>query len=92
MIENAASTIVERDLVGSLLADRTLDQGDHAVEEALAGLGRHLHDDPVGEDAGAAGHARVVAAGLADHRGALAGDGTLVDRGDTARRPRRPTE
>ena len=24
----------------------------------------------------------VVAAGLADHRGALAGDGTLVDRGD----------
>ena len=39
-------------------------------------------DDPVGQDARAAGDARAVAAGLADHRGALAGDRRLVDRGD----------
>ena len=32
----------QRDLVGRLLADRPLDQGDHPVEEALAGLGRDL--------------------------------------------------
>ena len=32
--------------------------------------------------AGAAGHAAAVAAALADHRGALARDGALVDRGD----------
>ncbi len=56
------------DLVGRLLADRPFDQGDHAVEEALAGLGGDLDDDPVGEHAGAAGDARAVAAGLADHR------------------------
>ena len=70
------------DLVGRLLADRPFDQGDHAVEEALPGLGGDLDDDPVGQDARAAGDARAVAAGLADHRGALAGDGRLVDRGD----------
>ena len=82
MIEKAASTIVRRDLVGGLLADRPFDQGDHPVEEALARLGGDLDDDPVGQDAGAAGHARVVAARLADHRGALACDRRLVDRGD----------
>ena len=83
MSENAASTIVERDLVRSLLADRTLDQGDHPIEEALAGLGRDLHDDPIGEHPGTSGHARAIAAGLANDRGTLAGDGTLIDRGDT---------
>ena len=39
-------------------------------------------DDPVGEHLRAAGDRRAVAAGLADHRRGLAGDGRLVDRGD----------
>ena len=70
------------DLVGRLLPDGPLDQGDHPVEEALPRLGRDPDDDPVGQDAGAAGDAGVVAAGLADHRGRLAGDRRLVHRGD----------
>ena len=36
----------------------------------------------VGQHPGAAGDRRAVAAGLADDRGRLAGDGRLVDRGD----------
>ena len=59
-----------------------LDQGDHAVEEALARSGGDAHHDPVGEHPGAAGDRRAVAAGLADDRGRLAGDGRLVDGGD----------
>ena len=57
------------------------DQGDHAVQEGIAGIGGDLHDDAVGEDARAAGHAGAVAAGLADDRGRLAGNGRFVDRG-----------
>ena len=49
--------------------------------KVLPGRGGDLHDDAVGEDAGAAGHAGAVAAGLADHRGRFAGDGRFVDRG-----------
>ena len=37
--------------------------------------------DPVGEDAGAAGHGRAVAAALADHGCGFAGDRRFVDRG-----------
>ena len=40
------------------------------------------HDDPVGQHGGAAGDRGPVAAGLADHRGRLAGDRRLVDGGD----------
>ena len=47
----------------------------------LPALAVIAHDDAVGEDARAAGDAGAVAAGLADHRGRLAGDGRLVDRG-----------
>ena len=68
--------------LGVLRRSRALDQGDHAVEEALARLLGDLDDDPVGEHAGAAGDRAAVAAGLADHRRRLAGDGRLVDRGD----------
>ena len=71
----------ERDLVGGLLPRRPLDQGDHPVEEALAGSGGDRDHDPVGEHPRSSGHARAVAAGLADHRRALAGDRRLVDRG-----------
>ena len=39
-------------------------------------------DEPVREQARAAGHGRAVAAGLADHGRGLAGDRRLVDRAD----------
>ena len=69
------------DLVGRALADGAFDQGDHAVEERLAGAGGDLDDDAVGEHARAAGDAGAVAAGFANHRGRFAGDGRFVDRG-----------
>ncbi len=87
MIEKAARTIVSAISLGVFWRIAPFDQRDHPVEEALAGLGGDLDDDPVGEHARAAGDARVVAAGLADHRGALAGDGRLRR---PRRRPRRP--
>ena len=37
----------ERDLVRRLLAFRAFDQMDHAIEEALAGIRRHPHDQPI---------------------------------------------
>ena len=46
------------------------------------GFGGDADDEPVGEDARAAGDRAAVAAALADDRRALAGDGALVDRGD----------
>ena len=46
---------VQRDLVRGLLPRRALDQGDHPVDEGLAGLGGDPHDDPVREHLGAAG-------------------------------------
>ena len=71
---------VEGDLVGRLAPRGALDQRDHAVEEAGAGLLGDAHDDPVGEHARAAGDRAAVAARLADDRGRLAGDRRLVHR------------
>ena len=45
----------ERDLVRGLAPRGALDERDHAVEEALAGLLGDLDDDAVGEHARAAG-------------------------------------
>ena len=73
---------VQGDLVRRLLPRGALDEGDHAVDEGRAGGGGDADLDLVGEDLRAAGHRRAVAAGLADHRGGLAGDGGLVDGGD----------
>ena len=71
---------VERDLVGRLAPLGTLDEGDHTVEERLARLLRDLDHEPVGQEPGAAGDRRAVAAGFADHGGGLSGDRRLVDR------------
>ena len=69
---------VERDLVGSLLAFRALDEGDHAIQEGLAGVGGDPDLDLVGQHLGAAGHGAAVAAGLANHRRAFTGDHRFV--------------
>ncbi len=69
---------VERDLVGSLLPLGSLDEADHPVEEAVAGVGGDPHDEPVGEQPRATGHGVAVAAALADHWRALTRDGALV--------------
>ena len=73
---------VERDLVRRLAPGRAFHEGDHAVEERAAGGGGDAHDQPVGDDLGAARHRGAVAARLADHRRAFARDGALVDAGD----------
>ncbi len=73
---------IQGDLVGRLLALGAFHQADHAVEEALAGVGADAHDQPVGEQPRPAGDCAAVAARFADHRGAFAGDGALVHRGD----------
>ena len=69
----------EGDFIGRPLADGPFHQGDHAVEERTAGAGGDLDDDPIRKHPRAARDARAVAAGLADHRGRLAGDGRFVD-------------
>jgi hypothetical protein len=56
------------DLVRRLLAVGPLDEGDHPIEERLARLRGDVHDDPVGQDAGAAGDGRAVATGTRARR------------------------
>ena len=55
---------VQGDLVGRLLALGAFHQADHAVQEALAGVGGDADDQPVGEHARAAGDGAAVAARL----------------------------
>ena len=55
MIVSDGEQDVQRDLVGRLLPVGALDEGDHPVDEALAGLLRDLDDDAVGQHRGAAG-------------------------------------
>ena len=73
---------VERDFVGRLLTLRAFHEGDHAIEEGLAGVGGDAHLDPIAEHLGAAGDGAAVAAGFADDGRALAGDGGFVHAGD----------
>ncbi|MEI3003672.1 MAG: hypothetical protein V8T87_03510 [Victivallales bacterium] len=77
-----ASVTVSASSFGVFWRTAPFDQCDHPVEERLAGSGGDLHLDPVGEHAGAAGHAGAVAAGLAHHRRGFAGDRGFVDAGD----------
>ena len=77
-----ASRMLSAISFGVLRRCGALDQRDHPVQEGVAGLLGDLDHDPVRQHAGAAGDRAAVAAGLADDRGRLAGDGRLVDRGD----------
>ena len=72
----------ERDLVRRLAALAPSTRPIIRSRKRLARLLRDLDDDPVGQDARAAGDGRAVAAGLADDGRGLAGDGRLVDRRD----------
>ena len=74
---------VQGDLVRRLLTLRSLDEGDHAVEEAFARDCRDPHDDLIREHAGASGDGGAVAAGLPDDRRRLSGDGGFVDARDS---------
>ena len=80
------------DLVGRLLPLRPFDHRDHPIEKALARQRRDPDDQPVGDDPRAAGDGAAVAAAFADDRGAFAGDGAFVDRGDAFDRLRRRPE
>ena len=82
MIVNDGQQDVQRDLVGRLLPVGALDERDHPVDEALAGLLGDLDDDAVRQHRGAAGDRGPVAAGLADDRCRFAGDRRLVHRGN----------
>ena len=73
---------VERDFVRRLLPLGAFDQRDHAVEERFARIGGDADNEPIGQDARAAGDAAAVAAAFADDRRTFAGDGAFVDRGD----------
>ena len=73
---------VEGDLVRRLAPLGALHERDHAIEERLAGLLGDADHELIREQARAAGHGRAVAAGLADDRRRLAGDGRLVHRAD----------
>jgi hypothetical protein len=61
-----------------------LDKRDHPVEKTLPRIDRHLHANFVGDHARSRGDRRPVAARLADHRRAFAGDRGLVHRRDAA--------
>ena len=72
----------QREFVRRLLTLRAFDQRDHAIDEGRAWRGGDLHLDPVGQNRGAAGDRRAVAARLANDRRRLAGDRRFVDGGD----------
>ena len=81
MIENAARMIVSAISLGVFCREAPSTRAiirSRKLSPAPAVTADH---DPVGEHPRSAGHARPVAAGLADHRCALAGDRRLVDRG-----------
>ena len=71
---------IQSDFVGSLLPRGAFHQRDHAVEKRLAGVGRDFYFDEVTQNTRTAGNSRAIAAGLANHRGRLSGDGRFVDR------------
>src|SRR5262249_36623681 len=74
---------IERDFVRRLLALGAFDQLDHAVQKRRPGRRRDADDNAVGDDRGAAGDRRAVAAGLANDRRRFTGYRRFVDRGDT---------
>ena len=77
-----ASRIASAISFGVFCRRARFDHRDHAVEEGLARIRGDAHDQPVGEQARAAGDRAEVAARLADDRRRFAGDRALVDRAD----------
>ena len=79
---HARNQNVQGDFVGSFLALGAFHERDHAIQEGLAGVGGNLDFDLIGEDLGSPRHRAAVAARLANHRGAFAGDHRLVNGGN----------
>ena len=74
---------VQSNFIRGLLPLSPFDQGDHAIQERLAGVGSDLYFDPVGQDARTARDRRAIAAGFANHGSRFAGDCRFVHRRDT---------
>ncbi|CCJ81125.1 hypothetical protein BN134_1855 [Cronobacter dublinensis 1210] len=70
----------ERDFVRRFTALGALDHRNHAVEERLAGVDAALDNQPVGENARAAGYRGEIAARFTDNRRRFARNGALVNR------------
>src|SRR5512136_2424245 len=70
-------------LVWRLLASRSFDESDHAVQKTLAGVCRHADPDPIRQDLCPTGNSASVTAGLPDYRRRLPGNGRFIHRGDT---------
>ncbi|MCY1173801.1 hypothetical protein D9M73_139770 [compost metagenome] len=70
---------IERHFVRGFLALGAFDQGDHAVQGRLTGVGGNLHQQPVGHQPRVAGDGRTVATGLANHGGRFTGNRRFVD-------------
>ena len=79
MMVSPASRMLSAISLGVFCRVGAFDQRDHAVEESFARVRGDLHFDLVGEHARAAGDSRAIAAGLANDRRGLAGDGRLID-------------
>ena len=69
----------ERKFVGRLLPRRALDEADHVIEKAFAGIGRDADHDSIREHGRPARDRAAIAAGFADNRGGLARDRRFVD-------------
>ena len=83
MIVMAERRIVRAISFGVFWRLRPFDQADHAVQKALAGIGRDADLDLVGQDPCAAGDGAPVAARLTDDRRGFARDGRFIHRGHT---------
>ena len=72
----------QRDFVRRFLPRSAFDERNHFVQETFARHGGHPDADAVGQHFRTARDGAFVAAGLADHRRAFAGNGAFVDRGE----------
>ena len=73
---------IQGDFVGGFLPLGAFDQGDHAVQGGLAGVGADLHQQPVTDQPRVAGYRRAITARLTDHRGRFTGNRRFVDCGN----------
>ena len=61
---------MESNFIRRLLPAGAFDQFDHPIHERLARIGRHLNNDSIGKNRGAAGDGRAIAPGFLRMTGA----------------------